>query len=581
MSKQQNITESDPRSVQRFEWIKKYREVIPPDLDNSGLKSSESKSALQREISTGLEPYEGPWEEIQVKHLLNRTLFGITKTELGYFKSIPLQQAVDEIVSTSPIPEPPVNDYEGLGDAADPHVGFGESWLDAPHGGSKEGLRVVSLKNWLIGNIINQESTIHEKMVMFWSNLLVTKVWDVYMAKASYRYFQLIYNNALGNYRTFIKLLTLDPAMLVFLNGAKNTSTAPDENYGRELQELFCIGKGPESKYTELDVQSAARVLTGWTIRWNAYDNEGQFTSYFDHFKHYKKDKKFSPFYNNKVIKVRLGGEGAKELDELLDMIFDNEETAKYICRRIYSFFVYNDISETVEENVITPLAEIFRNNNYDIEPVLKTLFKSAHFFDTQNYGVLIKSPVDHLLGLWRTLDLDAGEPDDLLSNYEKRRALLWNMSGTGMEMGDPPNVAGWTAYYQAPQFDKAWITTNTITRRAKATDALTNWGLWISSSRRVYANLIGFVDSLTEPSDPVHLLEEATFLLLGLEISEKMMNNLKSILLSGQQNSSYWTSAWNNYKSNPENITAKNIVENRLKSTFRQMLQLAEFHLM
>lgn len=575
----EDVNNTDPRPKERFTWIKEAREVEPLLLEPPVLTNeTDLKSA---ETTSGLEKYGGIWGDREVRHLLSRTMFGVKKENLVHFKQLTMDEAVNQLITSSPLPAPPVNDYEGYKGAHDPHVGFGDSWLQAPHGGSDESLRVVSLKAWLMRNIINQEATIHEKMVLFWSNLLVTKVWDVYIAKASYRYFEMIYNNALGNYKTFIKALTLDPSMLIFLNGKSNTKEAPDENYGRELQELFCVGKGPDSKYTEGDVQNAARVLTGYRITWEPYVSEGDFASYFDHFKHFKGDKKFSSFYNNTTIEGKLGGQGREELDDMLDMIFANEETAKYICRRIYSFFVSNLITESIEQKIIAPLAEIFRSNNYEITPVLLTLFKSEHFYDVQNRGVLIKSPVDHLLGLWRTFNLDKLDEDDLIANYEKHLTMLWHMSSMGMEIGDPPNVAGWTPYYQAPQYDKAWITTTTITKRALTTDSLLYWGFWIASGRTIKADLIEFAQTLDEPSDPNLLLKEAALLFLGIEISDEAMNELKSVLLSGQQSDYYWTAAWNDYMANSGNSTKRLIVENRLKWTFQRMLQLGEYHLM
>jgi hypothetical protein len=154
-------------------------------------------------------------------------------------------------------------------------------------------------------------------------------------------------------------------------------------------------------------------------------------------------------------------------------------------------------------------------------------------------------------------------------------------MSGLGMEIGDPPNVAGWTPYYQAPQYDKAWITTTTITKRALTTDSLLQWGFWIASGRTIKADLIKFAQTLDEPSDPNLLLKEATLLFLGIEISDESRNELKSVLLSGQQSDYYWTSAWNDYIANPGNSSKRSIVENRLKWTFQRMLQLGEYHLM
>ena len=576
------LKQNDLDSFQIKQWIKQYRNVDPvvlqpPDIDPASLKSLE-----KNEITSGLEAYSGEWTKQQTRHLLSRTLFGVKKSELDYFFGLSMEEAVELIIAESPIPDPPVNNYEGINqNAQDPHVDLGETWIEAPHAAGKEGLRIVSLKAWIINNILQQQPTIHEKLVLFWSNLLVTKVWDVYNSKASYKYYQMLYDNALGNYRSFIKNLTLDPSMLIFLNGTTNTRTEPDENYGRELQELFCIGKGPDSKYTEGDVQAAARVLTGWTFDWSTRRKEGPAKSFFDHFKHDKDDKKFSSFYGNKVIEGQLGGWGRDETDDLLDMIFENEETSKYICRRIYSFFVSNVISESVEENIISPLAEIFRNNNYELKPVLMKLFKSAHFYDVQNHGALIKSPADHLLGLWRTLGLKSTNTENLLENYRILRGLHWNLSNAGMEIGDPPTVAGWAPYYQAPQYDKAWITTDTITKRAKATDAILYWGFWISRQLRIKSDLPEFIASFDNPSDPNEMLGEAELLLLGVETSDETRSELKAILLSGQQQDYYWSLAWNEYAADPADSAKKQTVENRLKPVFKRILQLGESHLM
>lgn len=576
------MPDSKMNDPNRVKWIEEERQVKPVILKPPELNNQELKGALKKEFNSGLEPYSGTWAKRQARHLLSRTLFGVKKADLDFFSAKTMDEAVEQIVSESPLPAPPVNDYEGINEnKPDPHVGLGETWVEAPHGGGVESLRIVSLKCWQIKNIINQQPTIHEKLVLFWSNLLVTKVWDVFTAKASYKYFNMLYSGALGNYRKLIKDLTLDPSMLMFLNGASNTKNEPDENYGRELQELFCVGKGPGSNYTETDVQAAARVLTGWTIDWDTRKEEGPVKSTFNHFNHDKSDKKFSAFYGNKIIKGQLGGWGRDELDEMLDMIFNNQETAKYICRRIYSFFVSNVITATVEENIISPLAEIFRNNNYEIKPVLLKLFKSEHFYDELNRGALIKSPADYLLGLMRVMDIQPPDENDLVLNYTIYRALLWNMSNQGMEIGDPPSVAGWAPYYQAPQYDKAWITTDTITKRAKTTDSFLYWGFWVSRTLRLNADLPALVANFENPSDPNEMLKEAVLIFLGIEISENRLNELKSTLLSGQENDYYWTWAWNDYVEDPGHSTNKQTVENRLKPAFKQLLQMGEFYLM
>jgi uncharacterized protein (DUF1800 family) len=183
-------------------------------------------------------------------------------------------------------------------------------------------------------------------------------------------------------------------------NGYLNIASAPDENYSRELLELFTIGKGPGSQYTENDVKEAAKALTGWQINGTTY------TSFFNSNRHSAANKTFSSFFNNRVITGRTGTTaGQLELNDLLTMIFNTQECAKFIVRKFYRFFVYYVIDAATEANVITPLADIFRTNNYEIKPVLSTLLKSEHFFDKWNQGCFIKAPADHVIGAVREMN--------------------------------------------------------------------------------------------------------------------------------------------------------------------------------
>jgi len=156
------------------------------------------------------------------------------------------------------------------------------------------------------------------------------------------------------------------------------------------------MGKGPNSKYTEDDVKAAARVLTGWNI--NPLTNP--FTTTFLNTNHDTTDKKFSAFYGNTVIKGQSGiNAGNTELDDMLTMMFKVDEVALYLCRKLYEFFVYYEIDETVETNVIVPLAKVFRDSGYDVKTVLKTLLSSEHFYDTWNRGCVIKDPITQQAG--------------------------------------------------------------------------------------------------------------------------------------------------------------------------------------
>jgi hypothetical protein len=238
-------------------------------------------------------------------------------------------------------------------------------------------------------------------------------------------------------------------------------------------------------------------------------------------------------------------------------------------------------IDAATEDLVIGPMATLFRANNYEIKPVLAALFQSEHFYDEANIGAMIKNPADTLIGLWRTLDIQDISDSDIHLIAKQHLSMIWTMANWGMEFGDPPSVAGWPAYYQAPQYDKSWITTDTITNRAFISDSLIFWGFWVNEDNRQTADLIRFLETLHQPEDPVLMLREAAQLLLGIQPSNERMQELKAILLSGQSTDGYWTTAWLQYKSNPTDMEYKLTLINRLKPTFQRLLQLAEAQLM
>ncbi|REE01287.1 DUF1800 domain-containing protein [Marinoscillum furvescens] len=575
-----NSTNRDYLPENYEEIVARFRKVIPPILkpeDLSGRKSS----AGHRQLNTGLAKYQGDFGKTEKLHLLRRCLFGVRQADLQALDNLSLTQVMDLLLTESSEPAPPVNNYSVLAEQEDPDVAFGDTWIHAPHAGDLEGGRIVSLKGWVIRNMHHQATRLEEKMVLFWHNLLPVKIWDVFYGKLGYQYYQMLRRNAFGNYRTFIRDLTLDPAMLLFLNGTYNEKEAPDENYGRELQELFCIGKGPDAQFTEGDVQAAARVLTGWKIKWQDFESNGPLGIRFADWAHDTSDKAFSAFYGGKVIKGRSGQAGAQELDELLNMLFDTEECAKYICRRLYQFFVYPEIDESVEANIIVPLAQQFREGNYEIKPVVRTLLESEHFYDHANRGAMIKSPAEYTVGLWRTLEVEGADTSDLSLDYQQYASMLWTMGNQGMEMGDPPSVSGWPAYYQVPSYDKYWITTDTITNRALISDSLVHWGFWVAEGHQYPADLIKFLQQLDHPEDPNAMLRDSGDLLLGISLSDATLVHLKTILLSGQQTDDYWTTAWYEMVENPEDTAYRMVVENRLKPTFQHLLQLGEAQLM
>ena len=399
----------------------------------------------------------------------------------------------------------------------------------------------------------------------------------------AYIYCKTLRQQALGNFKTFVKAITLDPMMLRYLNGAASNSVAPDENYARELQELFTIGKGENAHYTEGDVRAAARLLTGYqmTIQTAGFP----FFVLFQPTRHDTGDKQFSAFYNNTLIRGRSGTEGAKELDDLLTMIFEQQEVALFMCRKLYRFFVYYKIDATVEENIIVPLAEVFRQSNYNIVPVLKTLLSSAHFYEAAFRGCLIKSPVDFVAGFGHGFNISI--PQLQLNNFPSIQAAYnaWSVfhvaetNGVAVQrqaLADPPNVAGWPAYYQEPNYQRLWIDTETYPKRVKFTETLLN-GIGAGG---IVVNVTEWTKGLTEPQDVNKLIDEAIENLYSVPVSPAFKARLKSILLSGQSNESYWTTAWNDFIANPS-TTNRSVVEIRLLAFYQAIVIRPEYNLM
>jgi uncharacterized protein (DUF1800 family) len=371
-----------------------------------------------------------------------------------------------------------------------------------------------------------------------------------------------------------IDAITKDIAMLRYLNGYLNIATAPDENYARELLELFTLGKGPGSQYTENDVKEAAKVLTGWQI------DGRNWISFFNANRHSTVNKTFSAFFNNTVILGRTGvTAGQLELNDLVNMIFNTQECAKFICRKFYRFFVYYTIDPTVETNVIEPLANIFRTNNYDIKPVLSALLKSEHFYDVLNQGCYIKNPADHIIGSLREMNVVFPPLTDWDTNYGMWNFFFANMVNTGQNLHDPPNVSGLPAYYQEPLFHEIWINSDSLPKRNQFTDTMVNIG-FARNGRRVQYDFVNYVRQFSNPGNPNDLIDDALKFIFRNQLTYETKKTIKTqILLSNQQWDYYWTNAWMAYIASP-NATNFNAVNNRLKPLFQFFFNLAEYQL-
>ncbi len=525
--------------------------------------------------TSGLTPYAGAWTRTEVQQILKRTMFGSTKNDIDYFSNLSLNSTVNELVNSSAaLPAPPVNDYSNA-TIIDPAVSAGQTWINAPtNDGTLNSVRMASFKKWWTGVLLNQDRSIREKMTLFWANHFGTETNDIGNAHYVYHHHDLLRRNALGNYKQLVRAVTTDAGMLRYLNGYLNTATAPDENYGRELQELFTQGKEASVKYTEDDVKKAARVLTGWRI------NGTTFSTFFDPSKHDSTPKSFSAYYNNVVIMGRSGANGAMETDDLISMLLEKEEVSKHVCRKLYRWFIYYKIGPDVESAIIEPLAAIFRNSNYDIRPVLKALLQSEHFFDAANRGCFIKSPADLVIGTLRECRVVfPNSTTDYADAYGMWNYIFSWMVTMNQNLGDPPNVSGWPAYYQAPQFHEYWINSDTLPKRNKFTDIMVLNG-YTRNGKKIIIDTVALVATLPNPADPNALIDDLLGILYRVPLSSTARQTIKQqILLTNQVADHYWTDAWNTYVASP-NQNNFAIVNTRLKSLLQYLMNLAEYQL-
>ena len=542
------------------------------------VSDNEGGSAKPFRTTSGINTYGGPWTEQEVIHLLKRTMFGAKKADVNYFKNLTVSQAVDELLTpTAPPPPVPVKEYVTSPNATTPDTNIvqGTTWInDINSDGTVQSQRRASYKKWWTGVLINQDRSIREKLNMFWVDHFGNEASDLGNANWVYKQHSLIRQYGLGNFKNLVRDITKDVAMLRYLNGYLNNKNAPDENYARELMELFTLGKGPGSQYTEADVREAAKVLTGWQINGTTY------TSVFNPTRHSTENKTFSSFFNNTTITGRTGATaGDLELNDLLNMIFQQQEVAKFLVRKIYRWFVYYAIDASAETNVIAPLADIFRTNNYEIKPLLTALFKSEHFFDMLNRGCMIKPPADQVIGSLREMNVAFRPDTDWDTNYG-----LWNtfytwMVNMGQNLHDPPNVSGMPAYYQEPSFHEIWINSDSLPKRNQFTDTMINTG-YARNGFRVQFNCVAFAQTLNNPGNPNDLIDEALQVLFRNELSVQSKGQIKTqILLTGQQWDYYWTNAWTAYIASPT-VANFNIVNTRLKSLFQYFFNLSEYQL-
>ncbi|MBL7978456.1 MAG: DUF1800 domain-containing protein [Bacteroidetes Order II. Incertae sedis bacterium] len=402
------------------------------NFDNHPISSTPKQGAPMPTapvVAGGLEPYVPtstmPWNRERVMHLLRRTGFGAPYNEVSSFLNRTPLEAINQIINNAlnlPLPTTP-------------------SWATTGYPAStatqaEKDLYNTNARNWLYEyqNTWYKEmrgGALREKLTLFWSNHFVT-AYGSYNNNGpfGYQYIDLLRRYALGNFSQLVREVGKLPAMLYYLNGRDNRKGAPNENYARELLELFTMGIG---NYTQEDIVQTAKALTGWQV------NTQTLSSFFN-------STRFET--GNKTI---FGKTGAWGYDDVINLIFSERktETARFVCWKLYQFFVYFIPNETI----VTQLADQLIAHNFEITPILRTLFASTHFFESVFIGAKYKSPVELTVGLFN----EVGLPAFTEANYTSIVRTYLNRAD--QMLMSPPNVAGWPEY-------RSWISTNALTRR-------------------------------------------------------------------------------------------------------------------
>jgi uncharacterized protein (DUF1800 family) len=512
-------------------------------------------------------PISGNLTFAQARHLLDRSLFGAKKSEAEALVGKNIASAMSLLTQLVVTPPPPISM-----DAKDLDVPLGSTWVNSAYNSTYNGYRLISLRSWWIGNMMTQGISLTEKLVLFWHNHFVTEVNTVNTVSFLYQYNQLLRSYALGNIKQLVKEITISPVMLVYLNGESNKATAPNENYGRELFELFTIGKGPlvsdgnYTNYTEADIREAAKVLTGWKT------DRATGKALYDTTRHDKTTKTFSDAFGKATISNKEG----EEYKDLVEMIFSKKETARYLARKLYRWFMYYDINPTIEAQIIEPLATTLYDNNYEIKPALVQLLSSEHFFSADYQGCSIKNPLDFTLGVYRKCEIALSAT--ILNNYDLWNSIYNSCLNMEMILGDPPDVAGWPEYYKEPAYYELWINAATIPQRTIFTDTLCAAGITKGGFKYIIDPFV-LTGKIADPSDAITLINGLGQIMLPVALNTTQISQLKEVLIPGLPDST-WTFEWLKYTSLPNDAAQKTLISKKLLAVITAIMRFPEFYL-
>ena len=469
------------------------------DITQSKIKQHSTLSIHSREDI--LKPYEPstskPWNKERVIHLYRRLGMGPTPEEIKEALNMSPSVLVDlllDSIKSSPLPERP----------------YWAEYTDTDFGDDEE---YYAARDY-VRNIYYTEmvqSGLRSRLTLFWHNHFVTEL-DVYGCnKYLWSYFELLHKRCLGNFRSFVEEMGVNPAMLIYLDGNRNAVGSPNENYARELVELFTLGES--NGYTQADIPNLARALTGY--RANRSRCETPF---------------FSNNHHDKGIKTIFGQSDNFNYMDVHELIFTlrANEVAGHISSKIFRNFVYTE----VEQSAVSAMAQLFKESNWELDPLLRTLFKSELFFEEKWIGALICSPLDSLVKWSRSTGMN-------WADMESRRNLFrWGPYDQGMDLFNPINVAGWPGH-------RTWINESTFTLRIKDLLALNN----VLNSDMARERLTQWAMSISaDISDPNDIVRNIALELYGKIPEDYLIDRAIAVFKGDIPENYYEDGSWNLY---------------------------------
>ncbi|MBS1903692.1 MAG: DUF1800 domain-containing protein [Bacteroidetes bacterium] len=429
------------------------------------IRAAANRSRLK--IQSTISPWNpGPndWNATTIGHLYRRAGFGATLAEVAAAQGKTYSAVVDALLNDSLLaPVTPPTDSD--------------KWLHVqPDSSQAEMIRyqgyMRDIRSHWTAQMAQPASMLREKMTLFWMNHFCVEETKVYYPQLMYSYLDYFRQHAWGDFKQMVKDVTVHPAMLRYLDGIYNIGRNPNENYARELQELFTMGPvwakdGVTPNYTQDDVKAIAHILTGWDVDTqapapNILPTRYTISNHDSSFQHIYDDPTTGQHVYYNLDAVAKYAPTVTYDRELIDTMFAQrgERIAWFMCKKLYQYFVYHEpnMEDAATQAVIQGMVDTFMVK-WSIKDVLSQLFKSEHFFDAVNIGAMPKSPVEHIVGMIRQFDLPV---DELSAGY-----LYAYTYAQGQYILDPPNVKGWPGYHN-------WISTTTLPIRNVLAAALT-----------------------------------------------------------------------------------------------------------